>query len=237
MAYLSRVAAAANAPTYSWADVSVDAGIVGGRRRDQVAQMKAIATLALRVLRGERADDIPVSSPNTDVDAVDWRQLRRWGLDESRLPAGTRVLFRAPSMWDQYQRYIVGAVMLMLAQTALIAGLLVQRAKRQRVELELRGASAMQGSQAKLRVSYDRIRHLSRRLLGEQEAERARIARELHDDINQQLAILSIELDGLRSDQLQVHSASGSPEPWKQRRASRRVCANCRTGCTRRSCG
>ena len=84
MAYLSRVAAAANAPTYSWADVTVDAGIVGGRRRDQLAQMKAIATLALRVLRGERADDIPVSSPDTDVDAVDWRQLRRWGLDESR---------------------------------------------------------------------------------------------------------------------------------------------------------
>jgi signal transduction histidine kinase len=201
MPYLSLVAAAANAPTYSWADVAVDAGIVGGWRRDQVAQMKAIATIALRVLRGERADEIPVSSPDTDVNAVDWRQLRHWGLDESRLPAGTRVLFREPSIWDQYQRYIVAAVVVMLAQTALIAGLLLQRIKRQRVERELRG------SQDKLRVSYDRIRQLSRRLLGEQEAERARIARELHDDINQQLAILSIELDGLRFDQLPVHSA------------------------------
>jgi signal transduction histidine kinase len=198
MAALSRVASAANAPTYSWADAAVDSGIVGGRRRDQVAQVRAIATLALRVLRGERADDIPVSSPNTDVDQVDWRQLRRWGLDELRLPAGTRVEFRPPSMWDQYSRYIISAVMLLLAQTALIAGLLVQRTQRQRVERELRG------SQAKLRVSHDRIRDLSRRLLGEQEAERARIARELHDDIDQQLAILSIELDGLRSDQLQV---------------------------------
>ena len=201
MASLSRVASAANAPTYSWADTAVDSGIVGGRRRDQVGQVKAIATLALRVLRGEPADDIPVSSPNTDVDQVDWRQLRRWGLDESRLPTGTRVQFRPPSVWDQYSRYIVGAVLLMLAQSALIAGLLVQRTKRQRVEHKLRG------SQANLHVSYDRIRDLSRRLLGEQEAERARIARELHDDISQQLAILSIELDGLRSDQLQVHSA------------------------------
>jgi signal transduction histidine kinase len=170
--------------------------------------MKAIATIALRVLRGERADGIPLSSPDTDVDAVDWRQLRRWGLDESRLPAGTRVLFREPSIWDQYRRYIIAAVMLLLAQSVLIAGLLVQRAKRQRVELELRGREReLRGSQAQLRVSYDRIRDLSRRLLGEQEAERARIARELHDDINQQLAILSIELDGLRSDQLQVHGA------------------------------
>ena len=208
MASLSRVAAVANAPTYSWADAAADSGIVGGSRRDQVAQTKAIGALALRVLRGERADDIPVSSPNTDADLVDWRQLRRWGLDESRLPAGARVLFREPRVWDQYKRYIIGAVILMLAQTALITGLFVQRAKRQRVELELRsGERELRGSQAMLRVSYDQIRHLSRRLLGEQEAERARIARELHDDINQQLAILSIDLERLHSDQLPVHSA------------------------------
>jgi signal transduction histidine kinase len=191
---LSRVASAANAPTYSWADVTADTTIVGGSRRDQLAQTKAIGALALRLLRGERVDDIPVSSLDTDVDQVDWRQLRRWGIDESRIPDGVRVTNRLLSVWDEYERYIVAAVMLMLAQTALIAGLLAQRARRRRVERELRG------SQTRLRVSYDRIRLLSRQLLIEQEAERARIARELHDDINQQLAILSIELDQLRSD-------------------------------------
>src|SRR5262245_61099633 len=60
MSYLSHIAAAANAPTYSWADAAVETGIVGGRRRDQTTLIKAIAALALRVLRGERADDIPV---------------------------------------------------------------------------------------------------------------------------------------------------------------------------------
>ncbi|HVG54488.1 MAG TPA: sensor histidine kinase, partial [Vicinamibacterales bacterium] len=196
---LSRVASAANAPTYSWADAAVETGIVGGNRRDQVAQTKAIATLALRVLGGELVDDIPVSSLDTDVAQVDWRQLQRWGIDESRVPDGVRVLFRQPSVWDQYKRYIAGAVILMMAQTGLILGLLVQRTKRRRVELQLRG------SQSQLRVSYDRIRHLSRQLLIEQEAERARISRELHDDINQQLAVLSIELDRIRPEQLPPH--------------------------------
>ncbi len=198
---LSRVASAASAPTYSWADSAVDSGIVCGSRRDQLAQTRAIAALATRVLRGERPDDIPVSSLDTDVDQVDWRQLRRWGINESRVPAGVRVLSRVPSVWNQYRSYIVGAVMLILAQTALIAGLLVQRTQRRRVERALRG------SQARLRLSYNRIRQLSRRLLGEQEAERARIARELHDDVNQQLTLLSLELDRLSADPLQAHTA------------------------------
>ena len=198
---LSRVASAANAPTYSWADVAAETTIVGGSRRAQLAQTKAIGALALRVLRGERVGDIPVSPLDTDVAQVDWRELQRWGIDESRVPDGVRVTNRSPSVWDQYQRYIVGAVMLMIAQTALILGLLLQRSKRRRVELELRG------SQNRLRVSYDRIRLLSRQLLSEQDAERARIARELHDDINQQLAVLSIELDQLRSDAPHASSA------------------------------
>jgi signal transduction histidine kinase len=210
MAYLTRVAARANAPTYSWSDVSVDTGITGGRRRDQVHELRTLAALAARVVRGERADSIPVSSPDTDADSVDWRQLRRWGLDESRIPPGVQVLFRSPSLWSQYKQYLIGTMMLLAAETALIAALLVQRAKRQRVEIELRASEReLHGSQAKLRTSYDRIRHLNRRLLGEQETERARIARELHDDVAQQLAILSIELDLLRSDQWQVQRAEG----------------------------
>ena len=42
------------------------------------------------------------------------------------------------------------------------------------------------------------LRNLGGRLINAQEEERSRIARELHDDLNQQLAILSIELEQLR---------------------------------------
>ena len=50
-----------------------------------------------------------------------------------------------------------------------------------------------------LRESYDRIEDLAGRLITTQEAERTRIARELHDDITQQLAAL---LFALRSQKL-----------------------------------
>jgi signal transduction histidine kinase len=49
-------------------------------------------------------------------------------------------------------------------------------------------------SQERLRGSYDRIRDLGVRLLDAQEGERSRIARELHDDIGQKMAVLTIDL-------------------------------------------
>jgi signal transduction histidine kinase len=41
---------------------------------------------------------------------------------------------------------------------------------------------------------------VARKLVGAQEQERARIARELHDDINQRLALLSIEVEQLQAE-------------------------------------
>ena len=58
--------------------------------------------------------------------------------------------------------------------------------------------SALRKSEAALRASYERIQDLAGRLIAAQEAERARIARELHDDINQQVAGLSIALSSLK---------------------------------------
>ncbi len=142
-------------------------------------------------LRGESPDGIPLAALDLNTNQVDWRQLRRWRIDEARVPAGTLVRFREPSVWDRYARYIVGATALVLTQTALITGLLIHRKRRRRAEEDLRQ------SQGELRRSYERNRDLGARLLKAQESERARIASELHDDICQRMLLLTIELESL----------------------------------------
>ena len=47
---------------------------------------------------------------------------------------------------------------------------------------------------------------MTRKLVEAQEQERARIGRELHDDINQRLAVLSVELERLADSRSEVHS-------------------------------
>jgi signal transduction histidine kinase len=193
--YLDRVSAAANAPTYSWVDSALGHGIVGGALKSQAGQMEAVANVTLRVLRGERADTIPVAFRDLNVRQVDWRQVQRWNLNLAGLPAGTAVLFREPGAWERYRSYILTALIVLIAQSALIGGLLVQRRQRRKAEEQLLD------SQAQLRASYDRIRDLGARLLKAQEGERAYIARELHDDVSQQLALIEMDLKLLESGQ------------------------------------
>src|SRR5262245_20574973 len=78
--YLDRITAVARAPVYCWVDSAMDHGVLGGSMKDQLAQTTAVGRLAVRVLRGERADTIPYASANLTVPQIDWRQLRRWGI-------------------------------------------------------------------------------------------------------------------------------------------------------------
>ena len=135
---LDQVAAVANVPTYVWIDTSEGHGSVGGSVLNVEREAGAVANVALRVLKGESPESIPVREIDANITQFDWRQLQRWGISETRLPAGSLIRFRQPSLWDQYKFYIVGAAGVAVLQTTLIAGLLVQRVRRRRVEGALR---------------------------------------------------------------------------------------------------
>jgi len=188
---LESVSTAANAPTYGWNAVGMGHGLVGGTMNTPEVTAQRMAALGLRVLKGERAEDIAVSEVDTGINQFDWRQLRRWNISETRLPPNSTLLFREPGPWELYQSYIIGGVLIVTVQGALIAGLVVQRIRRRRAELALRE------SERQFRDTAEQNQDLSGRLINAQEEERARIARDLHDDVSQQLAGVSIMLSTL----------------------------------------
>jgi PAS domain S-box-containing protein len=61
-----------------------------------------------------------------------------------------------------------------------------------------RAQTEIQEHEAELRVSNAEIQYLAGRLIAAQEAERTRIARDLHDDVSQQVAGLSIALSSFK---------------------------------------
>jgi len=135
---LARIAKEARVPVYNQTATHVGLGIVGGVVFDPEILGRETAQLTLRLLRGERVQDLPIQESKSIVPMVDWRQLRRWKLDEKRLPAGTVVRFRDPSAWESYKGYMIGGVVLILAETLLIFGLVWQKARAKRAETQLR---------------------------------------------------------------------------------------------------
>jgi signal transduction histidine kinase len=130
---MSSIAASANAPVYVMVASHLGAGALGGVVGSQQALAEAAGRVAVRILRGTRAQDIPILNlPPAPM--VDWRQLRRFGISEANLPPGTVVLSREPSMWERYRWRVLGAGALCLGQLLLIVALLVQRARRRRAE-------------------------------------------------------------------------------------------------------
>jgi PAS domain S-box-containing protein len=128
---VARAAQASRVPVYSLSDTVIGTGVVGGHVVSFEAQGVAAAEQARQVLGGQRP--VPTDA-GTHAYLFDWRELQRWGLDERRLPAGSRVLFRAPSAWARYRWWILGGATALLLQSGLIAGLLLHRAQRRRAQ-------------------------------------------------------------------------------------------------------
>jgi signal transduction histidine kinase len=165
-------------PTYCiFANYCVDHGSVGGSYADYAEQTLKTGAMAARLLGGEKPEAIPVEHGSPTRAYVDWRQLAQWGIPESILPPGTIVLYRQPTVWERYRIYILAGVVLIILQTLLIGGLLLQRAQRKSAMEDLKKVGAL--------------------LIHAQDEERATIARELHDDFSQRLALHSIELTQL----------------------------------------
>src|SRR5579863_389107 len=131
------VASAANAPVFVMDDVNLRAGTVGGDLVNWADDGRIAAEMAVRVLNGQKPQDIPVVTSN-HVYMFDWRALKRWGLKERDLPAGSIVINRQPTMWELYKWYVIAGVSLFIFQALLIFGLLWQRAGRLKSEKAVR---------------------------------------------------------------------------------------------------
>ena len=132
------IAAASAAPVYGVLETYLGQGIVGGAFPSFEAHGRLVGELALKVLGGEKSMKVASRTTTAAAVTVDWRALQRWGISESRLPAGSVLRFRSPSMWEQYHWYIIAVFAIIVVEAVLIVGLLLQRTRRRRAEAEAR---------------------------------------------------------------------------------------------------
>ncbi len=124
----AEIAQASGAPAYAHYSTYMGIGIVGGSMQT-FAQMGAdVAEIAADVLLNENQS--PQIHESVARPVIDWRQLRRWGIDESRVPADAELMFYEPSIWDEYRSLIQATIVVILLQAATIFALIVESRRR-----------------------------------------------------------------------------------------------------------
>ncbi len=173
---LPTIAIASNGPDFGMADTYLGLGIVGGYVLPFVKQGKITSQIVAELLDGKTAQELPMATlPNEYM--FDWRGLQEWHIPESKLPTGSVVLFREPSLWERTKWIWATALLIIVTLSAL--------------------AAYLHYSREQLKLAKDKQRQLSGMLINAEEHERSRVASELHDDYSQRLALLALGLENV----------------------------------------
>jgi len=135
---LKRIYEVANAPIFSFDGSLFNGEVVGGPMFSPAEGARPTAAVAVRMLGGEMASGIKVPPIEFSTPKYDWRQLQRWNISESRLPPGSEILFREPTIWDRYSWQIASIVAVLLIQAGFISVLLKEHRRRRFAEVQSR---------------------------------------------------------------------------------------------------
>ena len=135
---LNKLSSSANGPIFSYDGSFFGEAIVGGPMHSVHKSSRITAAVAIRILNGEKAGDIKTPPTGFAAPIFDWRQMQRWGISESNLPAGSTVYFREPTAWERYSWQIAFIIAIILIQAGLITILLQEHRRRQRAEVQAR---------------------------------------------------------------------------------------------------
>jgi signal transduction histidine kinase len=170
---LAGLKASSRAPIFGVFEDQIGQGVVGG----PVCSCRELGQQAARaancILCGEDPAGIRTETAGLGPPVFDWNELQRWGIGDRRLPPGSTVRFKPPSLWEEHRILMLLGAGFVVLETGLVAVVLLNRARRRRAEAEARVMAGL--------------------ILTAHEDERRRLARELHDDVTQRLACLAID--------------------------------------------
>ncbi|HYD32343.1 MAG TPA: HAMP domain-containing sensor histidine kinase [Azospirillaceae bacterium] len=161
----TRLAMISAAPIYVFFDVDIGTGVVGGYVNNSRLAGKIAIRAAFDLLKDDGHSPAQGATRYSSQMVVDWRAMRRWGIDQDSLSPEAEIRFRQPSLFEEYlYEALMGLVFIGVLSAALvvISSLYVQRGHLARTLRET-------NSRLEERVAA-RTRDIERALTGERTA-------------------------------------------------------------------
>jgi signal transduction histidine kinase len=173
-------------PIYSPWDFNLGYGIVGGAMKAGFSQGEAAGMQVLQLLRGAEYETMPEIVKPRNQYIFDYNQLRRFNIGQDKLPENSLIVNGPETLYEKHKNLVhtVMAIFLILL-TIISVLLLIIRFKRR--------------TENQLKTSQEKLRSLGRRLAEIEEKAMKNISRELHDEVGQNLTVLGVNLNILRS--------------------------------------
>ncbi|WP_054942416.1 ABC transporter substrate binding protein [Paenibacillus ihuae] len=136
--FSSELGKSSSVPVYHIYDFGLNHGAFGGSLISGLIQGQTAADLAVRILQGERPDNIPVVNDSSVRDVFDYNELQRFHVSLKKLPEGSEVINKPFSFYETYKELVLSIIAAFAVLLAFILILLfyVQLVKRIRNNLE-----------------------------------------------------------------------------------------------------
>jgi len=153
------VSSASPVPVYAVHAAQLDNGVVGGRVMEGQIQGKKAAELAVRILDGEPAENMPVITSNLSHPMFDYTVLKKFGITPTELPADAILINKPPSTFAIDKTVVwLGMLFALLCVIGLVVLTLNIRRRRRLEEMLRLKIDQYQESQEELQVTEEMLR-------------------------------------------------------------------------------
>ena len=173
--YLRVLSAETSVPVFTAFTTQLGTGTLGGTQVDPSTMGRFVGEVAAELLQGRDPNQIELRLLDSWSLTLDWTAVQQHQIPRSRIPGDAIWVGRPDYFWKVFPR-----------TTGLLAGLFLLLVGTG-VNLHLRSQT--------IRRARDARSQLSRRLMAVLDRDRSRVARDLHDDLCQELTVIALQLD------------------------------------------
>jgi PAS domain S-box-containing protein len=135
---VTRVTKASTRPVYTTHLLELPYGVVGGKVLGGFHHGEGVASIALRILRGEKISSIPIVETSPTQYVFNFEQLEKWGIKFSELPGDSLILNKPGTVYEDYKVLVWTVLSAFVSLVGIICFLQINIMRRKKAEESLR---------------------------------------------------------------------------------------------------